>query len=132
MWLLVMTIVIAAVVISAVVASYIASSAPRKHKRGKVQKHDKGFFDRFGTMNFILVLIGVVMLIFTVTMTVLFCIYGTIPDTLVTCVFSVLGGECGIMGWIRTSKERHRERKWEVEDRSQAKEEHDNEQSYEE
>ena len=66
-----------------------------------------------GVMNIILVIVGVC----------LFCVYcrydthfhgvRAIPDTLVTCVFAALGGECGIMGWIKTTKDRRRERKWE-------------------
>lgn len=48
-------------------------------------------------------------------------IYGTVPDTLITCVFATLGGECGIMGWIKTTKDRNRERKWEQEDKQEAK-----------
>ena len=39
----------------------------------------------------------------------------------VTCVFATLGGECGIMGWIKTTKDRNRERKWEQEDKQEAK-----------
>ena len=68
-------------------------------------------------MNLILALIGVFLLAFTVYMIILFREYGMIPDTLVTCVFASLAGECGIMGWIKTTKERKRERKWELEDR---------------
>lgn len=37
------------------------------------------------------------------------------------CVFATLGGECGIMGWIKTTKDRNRERKWEQEDKQEAK-----------
>ena len=48
-----------------------------------------------------------------------------IPDTLVTCVFAALGGECGAMAWIKTAKERNKERKWEVEDRTHAEERED-------
>ena len=69
------------------------------------------------TMDLILILIGVFLAAFTVYMIVLFREYGMIPDTLVTCVFAALAGECGIMGWIKTSKERSKERKWEKEDR---------------
>ena len=83
------------------------------------------FIERFGTMNLILVMVGVVFAVFTTVMIVLFCLYGSVPDTLVTCVFGVLGGECGVMGWIKTSKERNRERKWEVEDRKSEKESYD-------
>lgn len=70
-----------------------------------------------GVMNVILVIVGISLLAFTVAMIWLFTIYGAVPDTLVTCVFATLGGECGIMGWIKTTKDRARERKWEVEDR---------------
>ena len=38
-------------------------------------------------------------------------------DTLCTCVFAACGGECGVMGWIKTTKERQRERSFELEDR---------------
>jgi flagellar basal body-associated protein FliL len=86
------------------------SSESRKLKKG------------VGTMNLILILIGVFLLAFTVYMIVLFKEYGMIPDTLVTCVFASLAGECGIMGWIKTSKERKRERKWEIEDRKDMEE----------
>ncbi|MFR2116015.1 MAG: hypothetical protein ACLS45_01845 [Subdoligranulum sp.] len=44
-----------------------------------------------------------------------------VPDTLITCVYATLGGECGVMGWIKTTKDRNRERKWEQEDKQEAK-----------
>lgn len=68
-------------------------------------------------MNVILVIVGVCLLAFTIEMIRLFRECGDIPDTLVTCVFAALGGECGIMGWIKTNKDRKQERKWEIEDR---------------
>lgn len=77
----------------------------------------KSFLSRFGTMNLILVIIGITLLTFTIVMIDLFKNYGTIPDTLVTCVFAVLGGECGVMGWIKTNKDKNRDRKVELEDR---------------
>jgi len=69
------------------------------------------------TMDVILVIVGVLLISFTITMIVMFVKYGAIPDTLCTCVFAALGGECGVMGWIRTSKERNRDRSYEIEDR---------------
>lgn len=72
---------------------------------------------KIGTMNLILIIIGVALLAFTIYMIKLFREYGAVPDTLVTCVFAALGGECGIMGWIKTTKDRKQERKWELEDR---------------
>ena len=74
---------------------------------------------KLGTMDIILLVIGAFLLIFTIYMIVLFREYGMIPDTLVTCVFATLAGECGIMGWIKTTKDRRQERKWEIEDRSE-------------
>ena len=46
--------------------------------------------------------------------------YGAIPDTLVNCVFLALTGEAGIMGWIKTRKEKYRERRWQKEDQREA------------
>lgn len=63
------------------------------------------------TMDLILVIVGIVLLLFTVGMIVLFVVCGSIPDTLVTCVFATLGCECGVMGWIKTAKEKYAERK---------------------
>lgn len=68
-------------------------------------------------MNIILVIVGVSLLVFTISMIQIFRECGSVPDTLVTCVFAALGGECGIMGWIKTNKDRRRERRWEMEDR---------------
>ena len=65
------------------------------------------------------VIIAILLIAFTVEMIRIFRETGMIPDTLCTCVFAALGGECGAMAWIKTSKERRRERKWELEDRDQ-------------
>lgn len=85
-----------------------------KHKKsGKAAKEPK----KIRTMDLILVIVGILLISFTITMIVIFKQTGMIPDTLCTCVFAALGGECGVMGWIKTSKERHRDRSWELEDR---------------
>ena len=52
-----------------------------------------------GVMNIVLVVVGLI---------------------LVTCVFAACGGEFGIMGWIKTTKERNQSRKWELDDREAA------------
>lgn len=62
---------------------------------------------RLHTMDIILVIVGIALLLFTVGMILLFICCGSIPDTLVTCVFAVLGTECGVMGWIKTAKEKY-------------------------
>lgn len=69
------------------------------------------------TMDRILVFIAIFLLAFTVAMTAIYILTGGIPDTLCTCVFGVCGGECGVMGWIKTTKDKQRERKEILEDR---------------
>lgn len=70
----------------------------------------------FRTMDLILVVVGITLISFTVAMIFLFEKYGSVPDTLITCVFATLGGECGIMGWIKTTKEKNKDREWLLED----------------
>ena len=69
------------------------------------------------TMDKMLIILFVTFVIFTLVMLLTFWACGSIPDTLCSCVFAVLGGECGAMAWIRTAKERYRERRFEKEDR---------------
>lgn len=80
---------------------------------------------RIKTMDIILVIIAAALLAFTIEMIRLFEETGMIPDTLVTCVFAALGGECGAMAWIKTAKERNKERKWEVQDQLHSEERED-------
>lgn len=72
---------------------------------------------RIGTMDIVLVAIAVFLVAFVAAMIALYCATGGIPDTLCTCVFAACGGECGVMGWIKTTKERQRNRQYELEDR---------------
>jgi coenzyme F420-reducing hydrogenase gamma subunit len=64
-------------------------------------KNDK---QKIGTMDLILIVIGIFLALFTVAMIVIHCITGSTPDTLITCVFGICGVEGGVMGWIKTSK----------------------------
>lgn len=75
------------------------------------------------TMDFILILIGITTLIFTIVMIWVYLITGAIPDTLCTCFFAACTGECGIMGIIRSVKEKYREREWQLEDLARQAEE---------
>ena len=62
------------------------------------------------TMDVILIIVGITLLLFTVGMIIVFLYIGSVPDTLITCVFAALGGECGVMGWIRTAKEKNKKK----------------------
>ena len=68
------------------------------------------------TSNIALVIVSVTLVIFTTYMCYLYKQTGGVPDTLVTCVFMVCGTECGALAWIRTSKEKYKEREWMEED----------------
>lgn len=61
---------------------------------------------KLGTMDLILLIIGVFLALFTTAMIVIHCITGSTPDTLITCVFGICGVEGGVMGWIKTSKQK--------------------------
>lgn len=82
----------------------------------------KTCLSQIGTMNLILVILGISIYLFIMKMIQMFELYGTIPDTLVTCFFAVVGGECGVMGWIRTTKENNKMRKWQLEDQTHEEE----------
>lgn len=71
------------------------------------------------TMDIILIVVGILLIAFTIKMITVFEMFGAIPDTLCTCVFAALGGECGIMGWIKTTKEKNKDREWLIEDRQE-------------
>lgn len=72
---------------------------------------------KMGTMNLILVIDGISIVTFTAIMIYLYWLTGAIPDTLCTCFYSVTGGEFGVMGWIKTTKERNQDRQWQKEDK---------------
>ena len=74
----------------------------------RTQAKAKGRKKRMGTMDFILLIVFLCLTVFTIAMIALFTVYGSVPDTLITCVFATLGGECGILGWIRPPRRRSR------------------------
>ena len=74
------------------------------------------------TLDIVLIIIGTLLIAFTIAMIIIFCKIGMIPDTLVTCFFAALGGECGVCGWIKTAKERNKDREWQLEDEKRMEE----------
>ena len=89
---------------------------PKKKSTTKTKTNKKS--KKIRTMDVILAIIAIALTAFTIEMIVIFRETGTIPDTLCACVFTALGGECGAMAWIKTSKERRQDRKWAREDRN--------------
>ena len=82
----------------------------------------KNLLARLGTMNLILIILAISILLFVLKMIQLFALYGAVPDTLIIWFFTVIGGECGAMAWIRTNKENNKMRKWQLEDQKHEEE----------
>ena len=93
-----------------------AHAARRKRQKGKEPQAGKGM----GGMDKILIILGAFLLCFIVTMIVIFIVTGSTPDTLIQCVFGLGGLEGGVMGWIKTTKERRQDRRWARQDAREA------------
>lgn len=61
---------------------------------------------RIGVMDKVLVLEAVVLVAYTIADLIVFYHTGNEPATLTACVFGVCGLENGVMGWIKTNKDR--------------------------
>lgn len=101
-------------------ASVSSTQNPQAKEKKSLLSRIVSKISGIGTMNVILLVCGAILILFTREMIDLFKQYGMVPDTLITCVFAALTGECGVMGWIKTSKVKHQERKWQKEDMMEA------------
>ena len=72
------------------VVVYLARKRPRKRRK---------------TSNIVLVILGLFALVFIVTMTVIFCIKGSVPDTLIQYTLGAGGVEAAALSAIKISKE---------------------------
>ena len=61
---------------------------------------------KMGTMDKVLILEGVILVAYTAADLAVFWHTGNEPATLTACVFGVCGLENGVMGWIKTNKDR--------------------------
>lgn len=95
------------------------------------QKPRKGFhplraikerINKIGTLNFVLILVGAFFVWFNWKMLTIFQLCGAIPETYACAVVAATIGECGICGWIRTNKDRKRDRDWQKEDQREMEE----------
>lgn len=80
---------------------------------------------KIGTMNLVLIILGIASFLFILKMIQLYETYMAVPDTLITCFFAAVGGEAGILGWIKNTKTRNKEREWQLEDQERMKNEGD-------
>lgn len=92
--------------------------AEEKKKRLHPLTKIKMFTKKIGTLNIILIVVGVFFIWFNWQMLDIFRVQGTIPETYACAVIAATIGECGICGWIRTNKDRWREHQWEQEEKN--------------
>lgn len=58
------------------------------------------------TSNRVLIILGVFFLVFIICMTVIFCVKGAVPDTLIQCTMGAGGVEAAVLAWIKNTKVR--------------------------
>lgn len=78
--------------------------AKRLDKSGDDADEETELKKELGTMDRILIILGVFLFLFIVTMIVLFCVKGSTPDTLIVSVLGACTVEGGIMGAIERRK----------------------------
>lgn len=80
------------------------NSRRKRQKKGKVQELIK----RLGTLNIVLICVFIYMMYINWKMLTIFSQCGSAPESAWCALIAALLGECGICGWIKTSKEKHR------------------------
>jgi RsiW-degrading membrane proteinase PrsW (M82 family) len=73
-------------------------------------KKMKLLIGKIGTLNLILIIVGVFFLWFNWEMLEIFKEKDAIPETYACAVITATIGECGICGWIKTTKEKNKEK----------------------
>lgn len=99
----------------------------RRRKAFRPLRKLKIGISKIGTLNIVLILVGAFFVWFNWQMIETFRMYGAIPETYACAVIAATIGECGICGWIKTSKERKREHQWEMEEKANRKEQKESE-----
>ncbi|EOS41406.1 hypothetical protein C808_00575 [Lachnospiraceae bacterium M18-1] len=89
----------------------------RKRKGFHPLKRLKECIGKIGTLNLILMAVGVFFVWFNWQLLEIFRVSGSIPETYACAVVAATIGECGICGWIRTNKDRKQEHQWEMEEK---------------
>lgn len=107
------TILIAvAAMVGGMTAGYLVCAALFRRAQKKARTRRAGLAKRetqkkIGVMDKVLVLEVIILLAYTVADMVVFWHTGNEPYTLTGCVFGVCGIENGVMGWIKTTKDRN-------------------------
>ena len=80
---------------------------------------------KVGTLNLVLILVGVFFVWFNWQMILVFRECGSIPETYACADVAATIGECGICGWIRTNKDKQQDRKWQKQDEKEGREQNE-------
>lgn len=62
---------------------------------------------RLNKSDIILIAMGITLVIFIITMIIIYCFFQSVPDTLIVSVFAIFTGECGIMGMLKHSDNKY-------------------------
>ena len=79
---------------------------PRLYRARRLQPDGSGRKKKMGVMDKVLILEVVILVAYTTADLIVFWHTGSEPATLTACVFGVCGIENGVMGWIKTSKDK--------------------------
>lgn len=85
----------------------------------RIVKKLKSWLSKIGTLNIVLICVGLFFVWFNYQMLEMFKMYGAIPETYACAVIAATIGEAGICGWIRTNKDKRRDREWAKEDQKE-------------
>lgn len=80
--------------------------APRLYRARRLQRDSGGHQGKVGVMDKVLILEAVILVVYTAADLIVFWHTGSEPATLTACVFGVCGLENGVMGWIKTNKDK--------------------------
>lgn len=98
-------IALAAMVAGTALGYILCGAFARKYQR-LYRALKKGEKAGMGTMDKILVLEAAAIVVYVVADFIVFWHVGSEPSTLTACFFSVCGLENGVMGWIKTNKDK--------------------------
>lgn len=103
-------IVAAAAMVLGTALGFLICGATVRHLRQRVRtlrrQTKTGPPKKMGVMDKVLIFEAVVLILYTVADLVVFWHTGAEPYTLTGCVFAVCGLENGVMGWIKTNKDK--------------------------
>lgn len=95
-------------------------------KTKRIKENITRFIHKIGTLNLVLLLVGAFFIWFNWQMISVYRSCGSMPETYACAVVAATIGECGICGWIRTTKDKRQDRKWQKQDEQELKNNNEN------